>query len=64
MVQKRSLEYVEIGDFPQALTSMYSDLGKHPETQGHAGIQLGFMHQMAGLLNTKETVGKFIQGFN
>ncbi len=60
----RAFEYVTVGDLTQALGSMYSDLNKHPETQGHAGIQLGFMHQMSGLLDTEDKVREFIDGFN
>ena len=60
----RALSYVGFGDLTQALTSMYSDLGKHPETQGHPGIQLGVMEQMAGLLRTEDKVREFIEGFN
>lgn len=30
--RKRALEYVEAGELTQAVTSMLSDLGKHPET--------------------------------
>lgn len=60
----RALEYVAHGDLPNALASMFSDLGKHPDTADHAGIQLGFMQQMSGSLNTPDTVRRFIQGFN
>ena len=62
--KERALEYLTVGDLTQALTSMYSDLGKHQETQGHAGIQLGVMHQMKGLLSTDDQVREFIAGFN
>ena len=60
----RALEYVGTGDLDQALASMYSDLNKHEDTKGHPGIQLGFMQQMGGFLNTNDTVRKFIEGFN
>lgn len=60
----RAMEYVEAGDYQQAITSIISDLGKHPETAGHTGIQLGTLMLMAGLLNTRSEVTHFIQGFN
>ena len=38
----RALEYLP-DDPIQAVTSMASDLGKHPETEGHAAIAFGMM---------------------
>jgi len=62
--KQRALEYVDAGDVNNALASMASDLGKHPETEGHAGIQLGMMQLMSGYLKTPEAMRKFIEGFN
>jgi len=62
--KERAIEIVNAGDLDEALTSMYSDFGKYPETVGHLGIQLGFMQQISGLLNTSCKVIKFINGFN
>jgi hypothetical protein len=62
--KERAMQYVDAGDIPQAIASMHSDLGKHPETANHAGIQLGFMLLMSGNLNTQEEARKFIEGFN
>ena len=62
--KKRALEYVDAGDLPQAFASMGSDLGKHPETANHSGIQLGAMMLFAGHLGTPEKMRKFIEGFN
>ena len=39
----RAMEYCRQGDVTNAYASMASDLSKHPETEGHAGIQLGAM---------------------
>jgi len=61
--KKRALEYVEQGDFPQALASMGSDLNKHPETAGHVGISFGIILMMNGKLNTALEMKKFIEGF-
>ena len=62
--KKRALEYVDSGDYEQAFSSMASDLGKHPETEGHAAIQLGMLMLMGGHLNTAGEIRKFINGFN
>ena len=60
----RALEYVNNGEFTNAVASMASDLSEHPETEGHAGIQLGLGLLMMGSLNTAEETRKFIEGFN
>ena len=43
---------------------MGSDLSKHEETKGHAGIQLGMGLMMGGLMNSKDEARNFINGFN
>lgn len=60
----RANEYVNQGDLTNAYGSMVSDLSKHPETTGHAAIELGMMMLMAGHLNSKDEMRKFIDGFN
>ena len=60
----RALEYVEQGDTNQAFSSMASDLGKHDETAGHIGIQLGMAQMMGGMLSSPAEMRKFIEGFN
>lgn len=61
--KQRALEYVD--DDPQgAFMSMASDLGKHPETAGHTGIQLGMMQMLGGGLGTPQQMQDFIEGFN
>ncbi len=62
--KRRALEYCDIGDVQQAFASIGSDLGKHPETANHVGIQLGMMMLMGGHLSTPEAMRKFIKGFN
>jgi hypothetical protein len=62
--KQRALEYVDAGDTQNAFTSMASDLGKHPETANHAGIELGMMQLMSGMLNDTDAMRKFIEGFN
>jgi hypothetical protein len=60
----RALEYVDRGDLVNALSSMGSDLTKHPETANHIGTALGLRMIAAGLLGTAEEMRKFINGFN
>ena len=64
----RELGYYIERDLPNAaqnaFVSIASDLGKHPETAGHLGIQLGLMQMLAGLLRTPEQMRRFIEGFN
>lgn len=62
--KRRALEYVQSGDFSQAVASMLSDLRKHPETEGHIGIELGSRMLFADLLNTDREVRKWLEGFN
>ena len=62
--KKRALEYCDIGDVNNAMASMGSDLSKHPETMGHAGISLGVAMMMSGHLNSPAEMRKFIEGFN
>jgi hypothetical protein len=48
--KQRALEYLPAspGD---AMASFVSDLGKHPDTAGHAAITLLGMHAASGLLD-------------
>ena len=62
----RALEYVDAGDLEQALASLTSDLGKHPETQHHVRdtCPLGMQLLMAGHLSTPQEMREWITGFN
>ncbi len=62
--KQRALKYIDMGDHAQAWASMCSDLGKHPETEGHIAIQLGMEMLMGGHLGTPEKMREFILGFN
>ena len=62
--KQRAREYCEIGDTINALTSMFSDLGKHPETANHAGIKLGLMLIAVGNSNNKAAVLRHINCYN
>lgn len=59
----RALEYVETGDLLQALTSIGSDLTKHPETLNHPGYDIGMDLYMIGSLHTAHEMRHFIEGF-
>jgi hypothetical protein len=61
--KQRALEYLP-GDPQQAFTSMASDLGKHPETEGHPAIELGMMMLMSGMLDDPAKMREFIVGFH
>lgn len=61
--KERALAYLP-GDLTNALASMTSDLGKHDDTRGHAGIELGMRLLIAGHLSTATEMQRFIEGFN
>jgi len=62
--KKRALEYVDNGEVINAITSIASDLRKHPETKNHPGIQLGIMMLMLPSKSSDlEWARKFIDGF-
>jgi hypothetical protein len=60
----RALEYVDRGEPIDGLTSMMSDLRKHPDLEKHPGIQLGTMLLLGGHLSHPREVRRFIEGFN
>lgn len=57
--KQRALEYLP-GDPNQAFASMASDMNKHDETRGHAGLEMGIMLLMT---NTLGNMRSFIEGF-
>ena len=62
--KERALEYVDRGDIHNALSSMGSDLNKHPETRDHPDMMLGMALLMGGHMNTQQEARNFINGFN
>lgn len=56
----RALEYVELGQLQYALNSLVSDLRKHPETENHIAIELGYNLWVLGHLKTAEQMKEFI----
>ena len=57
-------EYEFSGRIQDAFSSMCSDLNKHPETQGHVGIQLGTGLLMLGEMSTYDQLTSWIDGFS
>ena len=62
--KKRALAYVDQGYLQQALSSMISDLRKHPKTADHPVIALAVGRMALGDPTTKEQVREFIEGFS
>lgn len=62
--KERALEYVDAGDLSTALTSIASDLNKHPETKNHPGVMLGMQLMVSGHLDTPKQMRDHIEGFN
>ena len=63
----RAMEYVNEGDLLQAVTSMMSDMGKHPETKESATgalAALGMLAMQQAQSGDREGVVRYITGFN
>jgi hypothetical protein len=58
--KKRAL----LPDTKEALTSMMSDVAKHPEMKNHERIELCVMLMMMGELRTPDEARKFIEGYH
>lgn len=59
--KKRALQYLP-GDPVNGMTSMMSDLSKHPELAGHVGMRIAPMFY--GAQDDPEAVRRWIVGFN
>ena len=62
--KQRALEYCDAGNPQEAVTSMLSDIRKHPETSSEALMSLGMGLLLSGRLNSVHEARKFINGFN
>ena len=64
--KQRAMEYVERNDLLNAVTSMMSDLTKHPETKsvGDALSGLGLLAAMQAQQGDRDAVIRYIKGFN
>jgi hypothetical protein len=61
------MEYVARGDLVEAVTSMMSDLEKHPETASSAGgvlAMLGIHTALQAQKGDRAAVERYILGFN
>jgi hypothetical protein len=57
----RALEYVHEGDLADAVASMISDMGKHPETEvSFVLVQLGMLYVTQ---HDDDAVRRWIEGF-
>jgi len=60
--KERALEYVTAGELADAVASMGSDLGKHPETQADPYLMMiGMRHVIDG---DYAAVRRWIEGFH
>ena len=62
--KKRALEYLDQGDIQNAVTSMLSDMDKHPETRLSAKSALTMLGMHAIMTHDADAARRFIVGFN
>ncbi len=62
--KKRAMEYVDRGNILDGVTSMLSDLNKHPETKLPDDSPLRMLGLMAAMNNNLNEAKRFIVGFN
>lgn len=63
-VKQRAMDYANAGDVAGCLSSLQSDLRKHPDTHDHAAIELSMMLAFAGHLSTTSELVEFVEGIN
>lgn len=67
--KQRAREYLRAGDLLNAVTSMMSDLDKHPETRKHCGrdsptlAPLGIVAALRAQEGDYDFVERYIEGF-
>lgn len=62
--KKRAHEYLDRGDIQNGVTSMLSDLEKHPETATKPGSPLAMLGMMAMMSGDPREAVRFVDGFN
>jgi hypothetical protein len=62
--KQRALQYVDRGEIMEGLTSMFSDVTKHPDMKNHKGVDIGVMMMAGGMLRSAADARRFIEGFN
>lgn len=60
--KQRALQFLDTGDWFQALASLQSDLTKNPKTVNHGAIQLASSLALNRYLNSCDSVRNFIEG--
>jgi hypothetical protein len=60
--KRRAREYLDQGDLPNAVTSMLSDLKKHPELKG-IGEKMGLLGMNYLMQNDAAAVRRWVEGF-
>jgi hypothetical protein len=63
LCKQRALAYCDRGDALNAITSMLSDMEKHPETISPALTQMTLRLMIIGALGTVDAMRKHIEGF-
>ena len=63
MSKTRAEHLAADGDLDNAFVSMLSDLRKHSELADHIGLTLGALELAAGLLETRDAMRRWIEGF-
>lgn len=62
--KQRANQYVEIGEYANAVASMMSDINKHPETSIDSGGIISALGLMADMSGNRDEVQRYISGFN
>jgi hypothetical protein len=62
--KQRALEYIDRGQISEGLTSMMSDMRKHPETASPALDSLTAQLMMIGALSSPAEARRHIEGYN
>lgn len=62
--KRRAHEYLDRGDIANAVTSMMSDLRKHPETEVSSSGSLGMLAMATIMSGSLADARRFIDGFN
>ena len=63
--KRRALDYVELGELPNAVASMGSDMGKRPDTKlGPSGALLHMIGLQAAMRGNAPEVRRWIEGFD
>lgn len=62
--KQQALEYIDRGEIQDGITSMISDMSKHPQTENPSLNRLTMMLLIGGHLSTPEEARKHINGYN